>query len=380
MKRHPPLQLEPKVTFESLLYRIHSTTLREASWDEALGQLRSWLDAGWTTLNCHHFGSGTGEVLYQSPADPDLRPSYAAFASRNPWLLSSADYALGRVMLGEELVAPQNLVKTDFYRGLLEPHGLLHCLCGVVSQRGDRTYYLAIHRDESQAPFAEAEKDLLRAVLGHFSLALENHWLLREASDFCRAMTEIVDANPHATFLTNAEGEVRYRNQMADKLLELNTGLQVQESRLQARAPANRGELNQALQWAANSSTPHRRVVTLLPAEGRHATSLTVRPAGKVFVAASGQSEELALVVAKNHLIEHGDHHCTFAQQHEFSPAEARVSALLFAGMPLAGCASALHLSEHTVRSHLKHIYRKTQTHGQLELINLHSSTCLNGD
>jgi DNA-binding CsgD family transcriptional regulator len=35
-----------------------------------------------------------------------------------------------------------------------------------------------------------------------------------------------------------------------------------------------------------------------------------------------------------------------------------------------------LNLSENTVRSHLKQIFQKTDTHGQMELVHLHARVC----
>jgi len=67
---------------------------------------------------------------------------------------------------------------------------------------------------------------------------------------------------------------------------------------------------------------------------------------------------------------------CAFAQQYAFTAAQARVSTLVVAGQSLAGISRTLHLSENTVRSHLKQIYHKTDTHGQMELVHLHARVC----
>ena len=56
--------------------------------------------------------------------------------------------------------------------------------------------------------------------------------------------------------------------------------------------------------------------------------------------------------------------------------AQAKVSSLVFAGQPLGVIARTLNLSENTVRSHLKQIFFKTATHGQMELVHLHARVC----
>jgi len=53
---------------------------------------------------------------------------------------------------------------------------------------------------------------------------------------------------------------------------------------------------------------------------------------------------------------------------------------LLFTGHSLAGAARLLHVSDNTVRSHLKQIFQKTDTHSQMELVHLHSRICIDID
>ncbi len=53
----------------------------------------------------------------------------------------------------------------------------------------------------------------------------------------------------------------------------------------------------------------------------------------------------------------------------ELSPREAEVLALLVAGERVAAISSRLHISQHTVRNHLKSMYRKIGVGNQAELI-----------
>jgi DNA-binding CsgD family transcriptional regulator len=53
------------------------------------------------------------------------------------------------------------------------------------------------------------------------------------------------------------------------------------------------------------------------------------------------------------------------------SPRERDVCELLRTGMPLKRIHTRLGISPHTARNHLKHVFRKTGTHSQVELISL---------
>ena len=56
------------------------------------------------------------------------------------------------------------------------------------------------------------------------------------------------------------------------------------------------------------------------------------------------------------------------------TPREQEVLAQLLAGRRVASMARALFVSEHTVRNHLKSIFRKLHAHSQAELIDRYSA------
>ncbi len=95
-----------------------------------------------------------------------------------------------------------------------------------------------------------------------------------------------------------------------------------------------------------------------------------------MFQADTGDLCPLALVTARNPQSEHDIQSCSFARLFRLSPAQARVSVLIVTGHSLADAALKLHVSENTARSHLKQVFQKTNTHGQMELVHLHARHC----
>ena len=373
-----------KPSLESLLYRIHSLTDANGDWSDVLALLRDRLDGQLATLSHHHFASGQGAVVCEFPESPGFRKTYAEYASRNPWFLSSDEYMAGRVMTGDELLSNKDLLKTDFYRGLLKPHRLFHCMSGVAVRRGQLIYYISLHRGQDQAGFGEREKSSLREVLAHVSLALENRWRLRQASDLNEVMMGVVDRYPHPSILVDASGRVVHCSRSAFALSVPSAGLCIEEGRLAAATPVDRTALREAIRdvadAAARDARDRTRAVTLSVPGGQHPTVVSIYAAGKVFQAETGEVVELVLVTARNPHVEHDIHTCSFVKQFGLSPAQARVSAMIIAGHSLVDTARRLHVSENTARSHLKQIFQKTNTHGQMELVHLHTRSCVDND
>jgi DNA-binding CsgD family transcriptional regulator/PAS domain-containing protein len=376
--------VEPTVDLELLLYRIHASSDANGDWSDVLASLRDRFDSRLAALSRHHFASGQGAIVCEFPENPRFRTEYPQFASRSPWFLSSEEFTLGRVMTGDELMGNRDLVKTDFYRGLLKPHGLFHCLSGVAVRRGELVYYVSVHRGPDEAAYGEREKSVLRAVLAHLSLALENRWRLRQSDDLIKVLKGVVDRHPHPSLLVDGDGRIVHCNRSALALSIPRAGFCIDGGRLVAATSIDRAALREAIRdvakAAATDAAEATRAVTLSIPGARHPAVVSVHAAGRVFQAETGEIDELVLVTARNPDFEHDLHTCSFVKQFGLSPAQARVGVMIISGHSLADTARKLHVSDNTARSHLKQIFQKTDTHGQMELVHLHARICGNAD
>jgi DNA-binding CsgD family transcriptional regulator len=364
-----------------LVYRIHCATDDEAGWGEVLELLRAHLCARSASLGVHDFATGTGYTLCGAPPDDGFAVECSRFAVRNPWFLSSEEYVAGRVMFGDELIGHRELKRTDFYRSVLKPHGLMHRLCGVATRQGERAYFVAALRGDDQEPFSAREAASLKGLLPHVSLALANRWRYRQADDFAKAMMRVMDQAGHATLLVTSDGEVVYRSMRADRFETPTTGLAIRDGMLVASAPGDGRAVREALEAVTRAETAALdpafcRVLTVGAQTGARGTLVTVRPGGEMFLAPRGRTLSLAVVTVRSAHADHDARSCAFARQFELTPAQAKVSALVFAGHPLSSVAQRLSVSDNTVRSHLKQVYQKTNTHAQMELVHLHAQIC----
>jgi DNA-binding CsgD family transcriptional regulator len=365
----------------ALVRGIYAAGARLTDWSLVLEQLRRHLDARVLTLGYHDFATGSNSALLQAPQDMDFGAGMADFAARNPWFLSSDAYAPGRVMTSDELISAEDLRRTDFYRGFLRPRGLLHRLCGVVAQRSRGAHLLSAYRAEDQRPFGPHDKAELSHLLEHLTLALESQWRWQEADDFARALLTQTDHDANPLMLVTADAEPIYCNPAAQRLLDAGMGLRFDGTRLLAASHADQRALREAILHAAQSedpaAAPAPAVLTLACRPPVPPLVVIIRTAGQVFRRESGVRRGLAILSVRGGHALHNPETCAFAHQYELTAAQARVSALVFAGQPLAEIARSLNVSENTVRSHLKQIFQKTDTHSQMDLVHLHARVCV---
>ena len=365
---------------KSLVRAIDAASVSATEWSGVLEQLRRLLDARIVTLGYHEFTSGSDSALLESPDDADFGKSMAAYSARNPWFLSSDDYVQGRVMTGDELISHNDLRRTDFYRGFLQPRGLLHRLCGVVAQRGCGAHLLSAYRAEDQGAFEAREKAELEVLLDHITLSLQSQWRWQEADDLAHALLAQSDHDANPLMLVTADAEPIYRNPAAEHLLDLGVGLRLDGTRLVATSRADQRLLRETIARVAQADPTNAAaspsVVTLACAPPAPPVVVVVRAAGQVFMRQAGVRCGLAMVSVRGGHAGHDPVSCVFARQYELTAAQAKVSALVLAGQSLSKIARSLNVSENTVRSHLKQIFQKTETHGQMELVHLHARVC----
>ena len=149
-------------------------------------------------------------------------------------------------------------------------------------------------------------------------------------------------------------------------------------TRLVASSAADQRVLREAIAQAAQQDPAQAspRVVALVQAAVTAPMVVVVRAAGAVFAPSTGKRRGLAMVSVRGGQTRHDPATCAFAREFQLTAAQAKVSALVFAGESLGAIARALNVSENTVRSHLRLVFQKTDTHSQMGLVHLHARIC----
>ncbi len=360
---------------DSLIHQIHAAAGKEQYWEAAISSLRDMFKGRAAVLAKHDFASGRGEWLFESPVNPIERAAYAAEHSvRNPWFISSVDYRTGRVMTGEDLLEPDALVRTDFYRRYLKPLGLFHRLCGVIAHQGDTVIYADVLRGRKQPAFDGQDRTLFSSILRHLTVSVENHRTLVNERSENRALRSVMDRIGSAIFVVDGAARVLLANNRSERFLDDFDGLRVRDEHISAASPAE----NRALREAINDVARVRaaKIVTISNPTGRHPVVVTIQPARDALIEGPHSDQAVAILIAKNPHQADEFERCAFSTIFGLTPAQSRLTGLILAGRSLADAADVLSVSENTIRSHLKQIYHKTGTHGQIDLVHLHARVC----
>ena len=261
------------------------------------------------------------------------------------------------------------------------------------------TFFLAneptINKDSSLDPGWAAYWKTLAADGHVFGSHTFDHVYLRGVRDGKVTMRPQFGAHAGQDVVMDQQSFCSELNRSAQALCGQGSGLYRDGEYLAAVMPTEHRTLHEMLATLAGASQglpskavdtrdPHPGQATLVPTQVLSVcapgfalpTTLTLQPAGASMRNGLGEERALVVVSARRQGAEHAHHDCLFARQFKLSEAQARVNALVFAGHSIASLAQVLHVSENTVRSHLKQIFQKTNTHGQMELVRLHAQHC----
>jgi DNA-binding CsgD family transcriptional regulator len=315
-------------------------------------------------------GSGQGVIARIEPTAQETYFQY--FASRNPFVRLGAPGAWPvNVRTDEDEFQKDEFIRTEYYNDFLKPQDIHSCLIVRLGRRGGMQSTLNVSRPRHKDQFARSDLEIARRLHPHVIRAFNLSRRFANLGAFAAGLIEALDRSLHGVLLLDDTGRVIHANTLAERLLREEEGLSVVHGRL-----------------SASPNQLARRLETLIgQAAGRGGGS---RTGGSMALPTPSRVLPLSLIIAplRSDRLTTPDGPCVMvcvtdpaagvsppAQQlaavFRLTPAEGRVALALFEGATPREAAAALGLSPHTIHVHLAHIFEKTATNRQTELIQL---------
>ena len=320
------------------------------------------------------------ELLYElAPRDP----RYPAHVGQ-PWHPGLPDTTPAEILKcwGDGIpftcrtfVNESDLRQSEIYRRLLKPCGVEYTLmtCTVLSDVEQTTF--ALFRGPDQPPFGESERALLGKLVPHIRQAAALHRRLLNLDFERRAAMESLNGVNVAMILLARGGEVVFANDSAVAIGDAVDGISFQEGAVDFVDPGARRALNRALASLASAGEADRSLLSIPLAIGRPSggpdylatlsalRGLHLNPSPL----ARGRPLALLMVVDPSRELVRAD--LLLERLYGLTPMEAKVLSELLGGRPQTSVANELSISINTVKTHLRQVFRKTNTRRQAELV-----------
>jgi DNA-binding CsgD family transcriptional regulator len=367
------------MTSEGALLRVagklQEAALHSEAWPEALSSFGALFASTWTVVGAFERDPRAKYSLLTQDAAGD--PEHLVFfrdhyntPDTNPALERLAAASPGAVNPREQTFSDREWRMSPFYKEIYQPRGLFHGLGMCVINDESFSAIVGVNRARAAGRFSEREIEALRQAAPHLQRALEVSLRIAPAQARNRAHESAWELLSCGVLLLDRSGAILWTNTKARTLLEAADGLVVRNGRLTAAHASDAAVLASAIRDALLarrdrgprpggalrvSRRSRKRALSVLVSPLRIEHCFVRAPAAVVFVTdPEWKSDSPAKV---------------YRRLYDLTNREATVAASLTAGAGLAETAAELGISIHTARTHLRGLFRKTETRRQGELI-----------
>jgi DNA-binding CsgD family transcriptional regulator len=362
---------------------VYEAAIDPAVWTSVLERFADMTggDAGWLSQLSTEDGSGGSEADPMARVAPEWPRLYVEhFAQCNP--LHHVDDPRSymrqwtpRILTDEDWMPKEELVQTEYYNDFMKPGDVHSSLMIRLAARGFEIATLNLGRPARRGQFTRSDLEIAARYHPHFIRAFDLGRKFAATRRLAGDLATVLDRSQHGLFLLGEDGFVRHANRLGERLVAEAQGLRLVCGRLTAANAADARTLT-ALIGAAGSSDVERRAggsMTLATPQRRAPLSITVAPVR------SERAERFAPIHRGHSILV-----CVTDLEAKVSlpeqklrdlfgltRAEGRLALAIFEGLSPSEAATSFGVSPNTVRVQLGHIFEKTGTNRQSELVRL---------
>lgn len=373
--------------FSSLIGKIYEASLDPAGWQQVLNDIVAFLagNAGHFFTPMHMPQAGGFSFTVNVP-DTFVQQYTTKYHRYDLWAQAGVEKGLmtsGTVVADEDLVPRRKLVSSRFYREFLKPsdtaRGCMTIVFGIDS-RDTPVTCVSVYRPLRAKPFSATAKKWMQLLNPHVSRSLGITFRLQDANFAVANTHAALDRIKFGVVLLDASGTVTFANRAASELLKEGSALTLRHGLDgRDRVVSTHSSITTEIDSFIASALSHDAVevdhfVKSMPIPRKHnMPPLLLNVSALPFENSFGRGNVRAGAIM---FITDAAQPLTIdpaLMNRLFRLTEAEISLVraLCAGHALADVAARRCVSLDTVRSQLKSVFAKTQTHRQADLVRL---------
>jgi DNA-binding CsgD family transcriptional regulator len=360
----------------SLIEDIHEASLDGTGWLAVLGQMNAVFGSQMATLwmqDREGMFHDVPSVQEDVQTVRDYSERYGSLDALRPAVMRAP---AGTIMANWMVVPQPEFVRTEFYNDFASRYDLDDWMMARLLDGPSASGFIALGRSARIGAFEHRDMRLLALLLPHLRRAMRTRMNLAPAGIGSGSALEVLDRLSEGALIVDAEARVVHANRAAEAMLAKRDGLGVQrdagERRLRATLPEQTRALRRLVVEAADRglANPPRGGVLRLASDGGACLLASVTPlrAAMAWNTARRPAALSLLSPLGQGTPPDPDH---LRALFGLTPAEAAVAGRIVQGDAVEAAAHALRISPATVRTHLSHVFDKTETRRQTELVRL---------
>jgi DNA-binding CsgD family transcriptional regulator len=349
--------------FSELVGLIYDAALGSSVYPVMLNRLADALSARCGVIGSRN--SSTNATAMTAPrTDPEYLRSFTEYWAERAFIWKGlTKLPVGTVMVREMIISRDEFCRTDYYNEWCKPLGVEATIAASLLVEGPLTTVVAAYRPYAKGDFDATETRLFVELIPHLQRAVQLQMRLAGVDGLPEGSVGILNRLQQGVILVDGEARVIFANQAAEGMFWAGRGLFLGRDGLRAEIPAETRRLRRAI---ADCAKPHAGLGGAgghLRISREHGVSLTVL----VALSWINVVRSRAILAATTADVRRQ----RLGEDFGLTPAEAAVAAEVVKADGLQAVSGRLGISLETVRTHLAHVFDKTCTRRQAELIRL---------
>ena len=368
----------PLETFSKVVEAIYDCALDPTRWQDTIRLIAELCRSQVCIIGVHDYANGRSELAYNLGYEERfIRLHEEKYAAMNPFFGAILMQPLGMVRTQVMLIDDHEFWESRFYREWCKPQRFYDMINFKILQTDQRIGWWAAHRLEDQPRYADSDVRLVTLLSPHVCRAITISDALNLKTIRSEALETTLNALTSGVYLADSLGRIIYMNQAAERQIKNSNVIRIENNHLAHIDQATRAALARAIDdaIAEEAGTPDAGFSLALPARKGAGLVATILPLAR------GERRNLwgafaamAAVFVQDPIVVPPFPGEAFAKLYGLTASELRVLLAMAPGLGVKEAAEVLGVSETTAKTHLQHIYGKTGTSKQTELLHLFMS------
>jgi DNA-binding CsgD family transcriptional regulator/PAS domain-containing protein len=360
----------PGERIEKLLDLIYDAAAENDLWRDVLTAIADLTNSQGGILFGFSFAKQAIYFDYNGRLNEECKQAFQERHMMNPWAIHMEKQPVGRLVISEEIMELGELQRTPFYDEVLRPQEVGHNAMIALARKKDFAAAFNLCRTLRQGPLKAEEQRLVEWLTPHMGRSAALGFRINGYHSIRNAAFNVLDRLADGVAILDRQARILFANAAARGLeaagsLRLSPSIALVSSTHSSHLT---GLIKSAMSGAAGGimSFPHKvdgHLLTIM------VCSIRSKDFGRLSDAGFKDAAVLLFIVdpANRRSIPLGN----IMDAYKLTQAEARVALAVSSGHNVGEAARLLNLSPNTIKTHLRRVYAKTSTEGQVELARL---------
>jgi DNA-binding CsgD family transcriptional regulator len=264
-----------------------------------------------------------------------------------------------------------DFTRSAFFDYVVRPEGRFHCLISTPYVTPAQRFHMIVGRPISSGDFSTSDFQMLHKILPYVGQLIASGLSMAGAERHAGMLSSTLDQLSLNVLLVSRDCRLIFANLGARRLLSMRDGLEVVGSMLAPSDPVMNIALKRTIARTLSQLENEQTILQIERPSGCapfEVTVLRLEDTGTV-VENFATDEKLAMLLIRQSDSRGVVNNATLKRYFGLTGKESDVAAMVARGYSLRLIANMLGISYNTARYHLRHIFEKTNTNRQTDLV-----------